>query len=151
MQPGRKPVGRDAKEARGTVQKCRDGVDTRERGAVVSVAEFVTLAAPEMSLAAADVWAEYAGHVVANGGKQCDAEAFAEWCTMVVLLRQSRTAKRENEDGVMEDAPAPVPASYIAQFRLLSEMLGLLGSKSRAAGAAQGKPTGNPFDRNGRR
>ncbi len=151
MQPGPKPVGRSTKAARGTAQKCRDGVDTRERGVSVIAAELVTILPPELSLAAADVWAENVGHLVANGGKQCDAEAFAEWCTMVVLLRQCRTFKAENEQGVLEDAPKPVPASYLAQWRLLSEMLGLLGAKSRIGGGGQARPTGNPFDRNGRR
>ena len=151
MQPGRKPVGRDAKAARGTVQKCRDGVDTRERGAPAILAEAVTILPPKLSLEAADVWAEHVGHLVANGGKQCDAEAFAEWCTMVVLLRQCRIAQAENEQGVLVDAPKPVPASYLAQWRLLSEMLGLLGAKSRIGGGTQVKPMGNPFDRNGRR
>ena len=151
MQPGPKPVGRSAKEARGTTQKCRDGVDTRERIAASTAAELVSVIPPELSLAAADVWAENVGHLVANGGKQCDAEAFAEWCTMVVLLRTCRTFKAENEQGVLEDAPKPVPASYLAQWRLLSEMLGLLGAKSRTGGAGQSKPAANPFDRNGRR
>jgi hypothetical protein len=151
MQPGPKPVGRSAKAARGTVQKCRDGVDTRERAAAPLVVETVALRPPEMSLAAADVWAEYVEHLVANGGRQCDAEAFAEWCTMVVLLRACRTSKGEDEEGREIDAPKPVPASYIAQWRLLSEMLGLVGAKSRLGGSAPIKPTSNPFDRNGRR
>lgn len=181
MQPGRKKALPGAKRARGTAQPCRDG-QTRTRvsqlaaaGGVstmktdVAEAPEIRLRPPELPLEIADIWAEYHDAVVANGARQCDAETFAEWCSMAHILRKCRNLKAEpadqggREDGLegqahggalkrsrLVDAPAPAPASYIAQFRMLGEQLGLAGPASRLARGSGGKPEApaNPFGRN---
>lgn len=136
--------------ARGTLQRCRDGVDTREIGSPA-----LALRPPEMPLEVADVWAEYIEAVVANGGRQCDAETFAEWCAMTSVLRRCRNsvidAEADRDDEVRTQA-APAPASYVQQWRQLGELLGLAGPKSRLVpkgGAADAGKAANPFSRNG--
>lgn len=140
MQPGRKKQPRATKEARGTVQPCRDGPATRSTVAGVLLdAVDVRLRPPELSTEVADVWAEYVDHAVANGARQCDVETFAEWCTMAAMLRRARMAE------------TAAPASYVAQFRMLGELLGLAGPGSRVVTAGVEAAKTNPFARNGRR
>jgi hypothetical protein len=139
MQGGRKKDPRAVKAARGTVQPCRDG---RTVTAVAIVeAPTLRLVPPEMPMEVADVWAEYHDPAVSNGVKQCDAEAYAEWCTMAAFLRKARNAEES----------APAPASYIAQFRMLGELLGLAGPGSRVVSKGVEAAKSNPFARNGRR
>lgn len=141
MKPGPKKQPRAQKEARGTAQPCRDG--PRGRGSVVDAivadATHVRLRPPELTPDVADVWAEYVDHASANGVKQCDVDTFAEWCSMAAILRKAR----------LMDAPAP--ASYVAQFRMLGELLGLAGPGSRVVTAGVEAAKTNPFARNGRR
>lgn len=141
MKPGPKKQPRSQKEAKGTAQPCRDG--PRGRGSVVEAivadANDLRLRPPELTPDIADVWAEYLPHAVANGVKQCDVEAFAEWCTMAAMLRKARLAE------------TAAPASYVAQFRMLGELLGLAGPGSRMVAAGVEAAKTNPFARNGRR
>lgn len=153
--PGKKPAPKLTKAARGTLQPCRDGASNLKEARVVdglsAAASNVRLAPPELPMDVADVWAEYHDAAVGNGAKQCDAEAFAEWCSMAAMLRRARNAKTEGEDGKPIDSPHPAPASYIAQFRMLGELLGLAGPGSRVVSKGVEAAKSNPFARNGRR
>lgn len=150
--PGKKRIPPAVKDARGTRQPCRDGVDTREQGAAVApIAPAMSLTPPELPLEVADVWAEYVGAAVANGARQCDAEAFAEWCSMAALLRKARNTTGKDDDGNQISTPTPAPASYVAQFRMLGELFGLAGPGSRVVNKGVEAAKSNPFARNGRR
>jgi hypothetical protein len=134
--PGRKPIGPEEKRGRGTAQPSRDqGVTLIE-----SLAPALALEPPPgLTAEASDVWADYVGHAVAHGARQCDADSFAEWCSMTAVLRKAR------------ELAAPAPASYVAQYRMLGENFGLVGPRSRVARiapAGDAKPK-NPFERNG--
>jgi hypothetical protein len=89
----------------------------------------------------ADVWADYVELAVQHGARQCDAESFAEWCTMAAMLRKARVVG------------SAAPASYVAQFRMLGELFGLAGPGSRVVTKGGGAPEQpkNPFARNGAR
>jgi hypothetical protein len=150
--PGKKRIPPAVKDARGTRQPCRDGVDTREPGApATSMAPAISLSPPELPLEVADVWAEYVAAAVANGARQCDAESFAEWCSMAALLRKARNATETDADGVVTSSPTPAPASYVAQFRMLGELFGLAGPGSRVVNRSVEAAKSNLFARNGRR
>ena len=150
--PGKKAIPKAVKDARGTRQPCRDGVDTRELGAAAApIAPAMSLSPPELPLEVADVWAEYVAAAVANGARQCDAEAFAEWCTMAALLRKARNATEKDSEGKEISSPTPAPASFVAQFRMLGELFGLAGPGSRVTNKGVEAAKSNPFARNGRR
>lgn len=150
--PGKKRIPPAVKDARGTRQPCRDGVDTREAAAAVApIDTSMSLSPPELPLDVADVWAEYVAAAVANGARQCDAESFAEWCTMAALLRKARNATEKDADGKDVPSPTPAPASYVAQFRMLGELFGLAGPGSRVMNKGVEAAKSNPFARNGRR
>lgn len=136
--PGKKPEPKSVHKQRGTVQPCRSAsVDIIE-----TLSPALSLTPPKLPDAVAEVWADYVALAVTHGARQCDAESFAEWCTMAANLRKAR------------EADASAPASYVAQFRMLGELFGLAGPKSRvvqrAGGAEDGRPK-NPFERNGAR
>lgn len=152
--PGRKALPKEVKGARGTLQKCRDGDFTRGKAdapIAAPVDAAMAMVPPELPMEVADVWAEYVSAAVANGAKQCDAEAFAEWCTMAAMLRKARNATALDENGHEISAPAAAPASYVAQFRMLGELLGLAGPGSRVMTKGVEAAKTNPFARNGRR
>lgn len=136
MQRGRKPdpIG---KAARGTDQPCRDV------HALIDTSSPALAVTPPVGLpdAAAEVWADYIVAVVGHGARQCDADSFAEWCTMTAILRGARTKGEA------------APASYVQQWRSLGELFGLAGPKSRVMvkGAAGPERAANRFGRNGRR
>lgn len=111
----------------------------------------MSLTPPELPLEIADVWAEYVGAAVANGARQCDAESFAEWCSMSALLRKARNATEKDGEGNVVSSPTPAPASYVAQFRMLGELFGLAGPGSRVTSKGVEAAKSNPFARNGRR
>ncbi|MGH6977840.1 MAG: hypothetical protein ACRED4_00870 [Brevundimonas sp.] len=136
MQKGhRRPALPGQKEARGTARPSRDtGVKLME-----TVSPKLSLVPPELPDDVAEVWADNVDSAVAHGARQCDADSFAEWCTMAAMLRTARKSK------------APAPASYVAQFRMLGELFGLAGPKSRMVKPAGDGPTENPFARNGRK
>lgn len=136
MQRGRKPDP-FGKAARGTEQPCRDVhalIDTNSPA--------LSITAPAgLPDAAVEVWADYIGAAASHGARQCDADSFAEWCTMTAILRAARSKGEA------------APASYVQQWRSLGELFGLAGPKSRimAKGAAPAERAGNRFAGNGRR
>ncbi|HEY0836729.1 MAG TPA: hypothetical protein VGE72_22655 [Azospirillum sp.] len=135
---GQKPLPPSLKAARGTEQPCRD-----VHAVIDTPSPELGLKTPvDTPLEVAVVWEEYVEAAVAHGARQCDADSFAEWCTMTANLRKARASGG--------DLP---PASYIQQWRTLGELFGLAGPKSRVLPKGAGephKPT-NPFARNGRR
>ena len=134
--PGKKAIPKQVKAARGTLQPCRDGVDTREkRDGPVSPA--LSIVPPPLPDTVAEVWADYVEVAVNNGAKQCDADSFAEWCTMAATLRSARAKE------------IAAPASYVAQFRMLGELFGLAGPGSRLLKKGPEQDKSNPFSRNG--
>ena len=150
--PGKKPIPKAVKDARGTRQPCRDGVDTREaRAPAATIEPAMSLTPPQLPLEVADVWAEYVGAAVTNGARQCDAEAFAEWCSMAAMLRKARNTTGKDVAGNEISVPTPAPASFVAQFRMLGELFGLAGPGSRVTSKGVEAAKSNPFARNGRR
>lgn len=130
----RRPALPSEKKARGTHQPSRDtGVTVMK-----TLSPSLSLSPPELPDAVAEVWADYVNEAVSHGARQCDAESFALWCSMASDLRKAMKAG------------APAPAAFVAQFRMLGELFGLAGPKSRLVKPADdGKPA-NPFARNGR-
>ena len=131
----RRPALPGQKEARGTARPSREtGVKLME-----TVSPALSIRPPELPDDVAEVWADNVDAAVAHGARQCDADSFAEWCSMAANLRKCRKSGE------------PAPASYVAQFRMLGELFGLAGPKSRMVKPANdGKPA-NPFARNGRK
>ncbi|QBX37231.1 hypothetical protein E4M02_02540 [Brevundimonas sp. S30B] len=103
-----------------------------------TISPALSLKPPPLPDEVAEVWADYVNEAIAHGARQCDAESFAEWCSMAANLRKCRTAEE------------PAPASYVAQFRMLGELFGLAGPKSRLVKPADNGKPANPFARNGR-
>lgn len=137
---GTKPMPRREKEARGTSQSSRDHEEIATKSPVLGLSPPI-----DTPYEIALVWEEYVEAAVSHGAKQCDADSFAEWCSMTANLRRARSAKG--------DEVALPPASYVQQWRTLGELFGLAGPKSRVMpkGSAAPQPVGNPFARNGRR
>lgn len=130
----RRPALPSEKKARGTAKPSRDtGVRVME-----TLSPKLSMKPPPLPDDVAEVWADYVNEAVEHGARQCDAESFAEWCAMAAALRKCRKSEE------------PAPASYVAQFRMLGELFGLAGPKSRLVKAGEtGKPE-NPFKRNGK-
>lgn len=135
MQKGhRRPALPGEKAARGTARPSRDA------GVVLidTASPALSIKPPVLPDEVAEVWADNIEAAVSNGARQCDADSFAEWCTMASMLRKAR---RSGD---------PAPASYVAQFRMLGELFGLAGPKSRLIKPSEGAGrTTNPFARNG--
>lgn len=130
----RRPALPSEKKARGTTKPSRDtGVKVME-----TLSPALSLRPPPLPDDVAEVWADYVNEAVAHGARQCDAESFAEWCSMAAALRKCRKAEE------------PAPASYVAQFRMLGELFGLAGPKSRLVRPAGDEKPANPFKRNGK-
>lgn len=122
------------KAARGTARP------SRATGVVLldTKSPALSITPPKLPDDVAEVWADNIEAVVSNGARQCDADSFAEWCTMAAMLRKARGSGE------------PAPASYVAQFRMLGELFGLAGPKSRLVKPSENQTrTSNPFSRNG--
>lgn len=131
----RRPALPSEKKARGTGKASRDtGVKVME-----TLSPSLSIRPPKLPDDVAEVWADYVNEAVAHGARQCDAESFAEWCSMAAALRKCRAIEE------------PAPASYVAQFRMLGELFGLAGPKSRLVKADGADKPQNPFARNGRK
>ncbi len=133
--PGRKPDSSAEKQTRGTLTPSRDRF-----AAIASPSPIIAVQPPDLPDDVAEVWLQYLPDAVAHGARQCDADSFAQWCTMTAHLRQSRAAPA---DGLP-------PASYIQQWRTLGEMFGLCGPRSRIGQKADKPAEPNPFTRNKR-
>ena len=131
---GRRQLSAEDKRARGTLRPSRDN---QPQGTAGAAAPLALKPVDDLPLGVAVVWEEYAAAAVANGARQCDADAFAEWCTMTDNLRRSRAATGTAAEGLP-------PASYLAQWRMLGEAFGLAGPRSRV-GAALERKDPNPF------
>ncbi len=128
--PGRKPDITADKQARGTLRPSRNQFVT-----ITTPSPVIAIQPPDLPYDVALVWTEYLADAVVHGARQCDADSFAQWCTMTAHLRQSRAAP---SDGLP-------PASYIQQWRTLGELFGLAGPKSRIGQAPDGPGKPNPF------
>jgi hypothetical protein len=92
-----------------------------------------------LPLEAGLVWSELAPSLIASGLlRAIDAGAFGQYCVLTAHLRQLWP---------INEAP---PASYIGQWRLLGELFGVVGEKSRVL-ARKRQAEANPFARNGKR
>jgi hypothetical protein len=131
--PGRKPLPRDVKLARGTLEPGRD-----KRPEHRSMSPELRHPATELPYDVAIVWEEYVADAAAAGARKCDADTFAEWCTMTANLRQSRAASGTDSAGIP-------PAAYLAQWRMLGELFGLAGPKSRIGQLMDKPPPHNAF------
>lgn len=135
MLKGRKPELRAVKQQRGTLRPYRDihGLAEAPAGEVVR---------PDgLRLEAQVIWDEFAPVAAGMGTlRPADALAFGMWC---VMSSQVQAAWQTTE---------VVPASFVAQWRMLGELFGLAGEKSRIVMKVidAERPT-NIFSRNGRR
>lgn len=132
MKPGPKPLPPHVKAARGTAQPCRDTYRPLE------TPEGAVTPPPGMPLEALVIWDDLAPVAIALGTlKPADAYAFAQLCNMTAAIQST-----------WRGGP-PAPAAYVAQWRLMLELFGLAGAKSRLVTEATAKHD-NPFLRNGR-
>ena len=131
MKRGTKPDVPATKVGRGTYRPDRDG----GTAVIATPSPVIAIQPPDLPYDVALVWEEYLRDAVAHGARQCDADSFAQWCTMTAHLRQSRAAPA---DGLP-------PASYIQQWRTLGELFGLAGPKSRVGQKPDGSDKPNPF------
>lgn len=136
MRPGPKAALPAEKKARGTYRNDRDGgsMTIVEPTALPSQPDWLTPAGEE-------VWQDDVGRV-ANGSlvTERDSNAFANYCNLQGAIVM---AWRANE--------VP-PAAHLKEARLLAEMFGLAGAKSRVTkGVPDAGKNSNPFARNGGR
>lgn len=133
MKRGRKPETVDTKQARGTLQPCRDA------SKVQIIASDDPPQMPDYLTPAAEcVWEETIGRVMHAGVSETDSSLLARYCAMEAISRQTLQGGE------------PIPASVMTALRQMEELLGIAGPKSRIGRAPGGKPA-NPFNRNGRR
>lgn len=136
MKRGSKPVARQVKLARGTLQPCRDhAFEIVEQGDPPIAPDYLS---PEAQI----VWMEEVGRVMVSGVTERDSSLFARYCAVEALARKAFLAGE------------PPPAAYLTELRRYSELLGIAGPRVRATGAKPDGPTiinGNPFARNGNR
>lgn len=136
MKRGAKPLPREVKIARGTLQPCRDagpGYEIVSRGEPPIAPDYLK---PE----AQEVWIEEIGRVMAFGVSEKDSSLFARYCATEALARKAFLAGE------------PPPAAYLTELRRMAELLGIAGPRTRV-GARPDGPTNssNPFVRNGNR
>ena len=134
MRSGSKPLPRSLTAARGPAQPCRDRYD------VLPAPDGAVSPPPGLSLAALVIWDDLAPVAIGLGTlKPSDAYAFGHLCTMTAAIQATW---RE---------PPPAPAAYVAQWRMMLELFGLAGEKSRLIAKTPGRSPENPFNNNGKR
>lgn len=136
MKRGPKPVTRNTKEQRGTLQPCRD----RFKGEVIAPGD-PPMAPEYLSPEAQIVWMEEIGRVMLGGIGERDSSLLARYCATEALVRKAFLAGE------------PPPAAYLTELRRMAELLGIAGPRVRQGvkpGGAQSSNE-NPFARNGRR
>ena len=124
------------KAQRGTVRPCR------ESGVQVLTTLAGLVQRPDgLNLAAQQMWDDYAPTAEAMGTlKPGDAMCFAHWCVMGAQIQASWQTTEV------------VPASFVAQWRMLGELFGLAGEKSRVVmKVIDAERPANIFSRNGKR
>lgn len=120
------------KKAKGTERKHRDVYE-------VLPAPSGTVTRPDgLSLAAQAVWDDLAGTAEAMGTlKPADSYVFGQFCTMTAHIQAAWAADE------------PAPSSYIQQWRMLGELFGVAGEKSRVVlKIKDDQVSTNPFSRN---
>jgi hypothetical protein len=138
MKRGAKPVPRDQKVQRGTLQPCRDGATG---GAFQMIAPGDPPIAPDyLAPEAQEVWIEEIGRVMIAGVGERDSSLFARYCSTEALARKAFLAGE------------PPPAAYLTELRRMAELLGIAGPRVRTGGVKpDGASNSNPFVRNGNR
>lgn len=136
MKRGRKPDLPSVKEARGTLQKCRDAnrVEVIEPDALPAQPDWLTTAGEE-------IWQDDIGRV-AQGKlvNERDSTMFGNYCNLqgAIVL-----AWRAGE--------VP-PAAHLVEARKMAEQFGIFSAKSRMGNKGDGAAgTSNPFAKNGKR
>lgn len=135
MKRGAKPVPRDMKLARGTLQPCRDA----GTGYEMVLQSDPPLQPNYLSPEAREVWIEEIGRVMLAGIGERDSSLFARYCSTEALARKAFIAGE------------PPPAAYIIELRRMGELLGIAGPRARTGVKPDGAISGNPFVRNGSR
>lgn len=136
MKRGAKPLPREVKIARGTLQACRDGGQSLE----MVGRQDPPIAPDYLKPEAQEVWIEEIGRVMAFGVGEKDSSLFARYCSTEAMARKAFLAGE------------PPPAAYLTELRRMAELLGIAGPRVRT-GAKPDGPTinSNPFVRNGNR
>lgn len=134
MKRGPKPVPREEKERRGTLQPCRDPgpVTVVTAGDPPMIPDYLT---PE----AQEVWMEEIGRVMVSGVGERDSSLFGRYCATEALARKAFIAGE------------PPPAAYLTELRRMAELLGIAGPRARTGVKAPDANSKNPFARNGNR
>lgn len=136
MKAGRKPDLPSVKEARGTLQRCRDAnrVEVIEPDALPAQPDWLTAAGEE-------IWQDEIGRV-ASGRlvSERDSTMFANYCNLQGAIVMAWRA-----------AEVP-PAAHLMEARKMAEQFGIFSAKSRMQVKGSGEGTSsNPFMKNGRR
>jgi hypothetical protein len=133
---GRKAEPPSVKEARGTLQPCRDDnrVEVFDQHGLPSKPDWLTAAGEE-------VWIDEVGRVaVGRFVSERDTTMFANYCNL-----QGAISLAWKAGGVP-------PAAHLMEARKMAEQFGLFGAKSRIGTKGNGEASsGNPFTANGRR
>lgn len=135
MKRGPKPDLPSTKEARGTIQKCRDAnrIEVIEPDALPAQPDWLTTAGEE-------VWQDDIGRV-AQGKlvNERDSTMFGNYCNLQGAIILAWRA-----------AEVP-PASLLMEARKMAEQFGIFSAKSRLQIKGGDGPSSNPFAKNGRR
>lgn len=135
MKRGPKPELPSTKEARGTLQPCRDGhkVEIIEPESLPQRPDWLTAEGEE-------VWIDDLGRVSAGRLlSERDATMFAQYCNLQgAIIKTWR----------LGEVP---PAAHLMEARKMAEQFGIFGAKSRLGVKVDDGKKANPFARNGRR
>ena len=139
MKRGSKPVPRQEKLARGTLQPCRD-VGTADVAFQIMAQGDPPIAPDYLAPEAQEVWIEEIGRVMVAGVGERDSSLFARYCSTEALARKAFLAGE------------PPPAAYLTELRRMAELLGIAGPRVRTGAKPDGATiNSNPFARNGNR